>query len=192
MIECKIVMPVGDDTDEAYEGHQRLKHRLVEYFGGYTDTTAHGSWVRPDGVLDCEPVGVYIVAVPANADSDTRIVEVALEAGRALKQKAVYVVLTNGEARIIDIAPVIAAEPEPEATGKLPQVCEVWSTRDGSVVAVVDGRAGRAPGFSCVGLHFATVPWRRGHEFVVEPNGRFVAFDIAAHPLDLVQHISSY
>lgn len=99
--EAKIILPVYDnDGDENNEVHKGLRRRLIDAFGGVTITEGEGAWCDGDGDVH-EAAISYVVAVPLGSGDQIR--HIAQWAGRALKQKSVYLVQRTGVVEIIYI-----------------------------------------------------------------------------------------
>lgn len=86
---------------------------LITEFGGYTRTDGSGFWVDPeDGAVVREPIYVYDIAVErpfgdlvALQEQDQLLQDIAIEAGRVAKQKAVYLRYPDGEVSILQVTP---------------------------------------------------------------------------------------
>lgn len=77
---------------------------LAKRFGGVTAVEARGSWVGPDGKFYNEPVIQLITAYdPDNRSDDSFLAGLAVNAGIAANQLAMYVRYASGEVEIIEI-----------------------------------------------------------------------------------------
>jgi hypothetical protein len=101
--EAKIILPLHDnDGRDRSVVHSQVTERLVTAFGGVTTQHCEGVWCDDNGDLYSDINIRYTVAVPPNTDA--KICEIALWAGKELDQNSVYVTLSSGEARIIKVA----------------------------------------------------------------------------------------
>lgn len=197
--EARIIMPRGP-AEPGLNAHEKLTTALIDLAGGVTITpNAGGAWRAPGGADVVEDVLIYDVAIAD--DQNTELARIALEAGRALGQEAVYVRYSHGVVAILDVA---KAEEELARGGAIPaekvkkhpadaSVGDIWKTRDGSVVAI----------FHCDGAteHVNTcVLLRRGSE-VAACSGARIAYEgrlggryssNTEHPLNLVEFVSKF
>lgn len=105
MREARIVMPIagnGVDARAADTAHDELRSQLCDAFGGFTQTYGVGGWVD-DWKTVTEPVAVYDVAMVNIDRNRIKLGNIALAAGEALGQKAVYIRYADGDVRIADV-----------------------------------------------------------------------------------------
>lgn len=182
MKEARIVMPAG-----SLHAHQIMAEQLIDAFGGYTSVAGSGGWDSGTEV-STEPVVVYDVAMEDTDANVDRLGEIALDAARALRQKAVYIRRPDGEVLILDVAKETAKR-EVVRLGikRTPKPNEVWKTRGGGealVLAEFKDAGGR--------LHLNCVLVSRGDAAVATPH-RFTTSDSGAvrpgkvHTFDLVR-----
>lgn len=100
MREAKIILPLADVPVRV---HGRLRLSLTSAFGGVTETEGTGAWRDAMGKVQIEPVRVYTVAMEPTVANDIHLDEIALTAGKAAKQAAVYVTHASGEVVIFDL-----------------------------------------------------------------------------------------
>lgn len=179
MKEARIIMPHAKDPWP----HHQMEVALVAAFGGFTvQHKANGAW-SDKGIIISDDVSIYDVAIEPNPDQDNALMRIALKAGRALNQKAVYIRFSNGMVKILDVNyDQKPDEPEVDAKRK-PAVGEIWKCRDGSSAAVV------ATGFdvgNCILLSKGAAAHSIGSAFATTRNGDFLTIDMDRHPLDLV------
>jgi len=141
--EARIVMPFANFGSD----HSQLRAALIETFGGYTCAVGQGGWydeVNQERIDDS--VVIYDVAIEDTLEARRKLLDTALDAGRSLAQKAVYVRYPDGRVDIVDTKPGQddglqpgAFNVPPAALGakRLPQVGEVWRTRSESLVAIL-------------------------------------------------------
>lgn len=116
MKEARIVMPVAPLMNSASAAaHAALRKSLAYTFGGYTSTEGLGAWVNNGSVVQDEVV-IYDIACDEHKDATyDKLFTLAVEAGWALNQEAVYIRYPDGT---VEIASVDAKEhhacPEPE------------------------------------------------------------------------------
>jgi len=205
--EARIVMPMdGPTMSDRVAAHGKIRKRMAETFGGYTQTEGSGGWVAPDGKLVKEVVAIYDVAILPSQNAE--LARIAVEAGRQLKQHSVYVRYSHGAVDIIDVAKfdeeqarggaITAEAPKPKLKpkGKHPgdaEVGDLWRTRDGSIVALVSAASmsvkasllRRGATAMAVGTYFHYT-YRAGVPF-----GRYSHAN-ADHVLDLVEHLGCW
>lgn len=146
MRELRIVMPLAAHIDGHMQAHVELEIELCRLAGGCTAYRGTGSWVD-NGQLVREEVIIYDVAIYTdNATSlAAKALLLAVAAGQALQQKAIYFRDAGNDVRIVELganaapaAPAAQAAPAvPLGTKRVPEPGEVWKMRDGRTVAVI-------------------------------------------------------
>ena len=110
MREALIICPQHDNEGNSL---QRVKHyaelSLCKAFGGCTVSSAHGSWVDPNGKLVSEPVWQLVSACEPSPENEAKLENIARYIGREGRQQAVYLRHANGNVSILETAPVAQA-----------------------------------------------------------------------------------
>jgi hypothetical protein len=106
--EARIILPAphkGLEPKQAQEWanvHGRVMAVLTETFGGATVYDAEGIWKDPsDGAFVREIVRIYDVAI--HSHQAPMLETIALDAGKELGQKTVYVRDHSGRVRILEV-----------------------------------------------------------------------------------------
>lgn len=61
---AKIILPMnGNDGQDLWSVHQKLKHGLLDRWGGYTSSIGTGAWLPPGGLVQTESHHRYEVAM---------------------------------------------------------------------------------------------------------------------------------
>lgn len=94
--EARVVWPKNA------RGHNRLRKRFAELFGGWTETEGRGGWINDAGELEDEQVRVYNVAVRPGSRAALR--NLVVEVLNASREAAAYVRYGDGEVEIINRA----------------------------------------------------------------------------------------
>lgn len=136
--------------------------KLAEAFGGYTATAGTGGWVD-NGELITDDVIIFDVACEMRDATHDKLFKIATELGRALDQKTVYVRYPEGFVKIEDCTPktdvkgsgdqkaeAVAATLDRDNVTETEQPRhkitvargQLWRTRTGETVAVLQGRFG--------------------------------------------------
>lgn len=80
--------------------HELLKQRLLDDFGGYTETRGQGAWKPPEGrPLVIEPVVVYQIAM--ERQSVIRLREIARDCAIMADQECVMIVTPCGDVEFV-------------------------------------------------------------------------------------------
>lgn len=210
--EARIVMPVK--VDVASE-HANMRDEIVRAFGEYTAYWANGVWFG-DGKTVRDQVMVYDIAIEAERDAtwDT-LFQIAMKAGRALGQEAVYIRYPDGSVCIEPVhgreglgglmpptkenggvkdAPSVAeAAPQVPLGGRrLPAVGEIWETSCGDKVAIVRSFNRVIGRFDVVVLSSGPdSPFGAGLSYEVDEDGK-VLTDKSSHPRDLKRFVKDF
>ena len=151
--ETRIVMPMAVHVHEHHRIHEAMAARLIETYGGYTSYVGRGGWLD-DGAPNTEHVVIYDIAIDSTQNHWAKLRQIALDTGRALRQKAVYIRFADGGVEIIPChtpgVPLNQSSSTPGAIGavgtepqkpagqkRLPQPGEVWRMRGGGKAAVM-------------------------------------------------------
>ena len=217
--EARIVMPYYG-IDESIRAHTQLQDKLERCFGGFTACNGEGRWYA-DGRTHRDSVTIYDVAMDDfDGVANTKLAEIAIDAGRLLYQQAVYVRYADGKVSIIDIKPEIdetahvrqataglgdrLANPSEtdklytELTGKpfqkrLPATGEIWRNRANALVAVMTQATVLDGGFNVVPI--TKGDWSRapGACYVINLDGQVHGGSYGAtRPGDLVQFVTRF
>ncbi len=109
MREALITVPQFDNDGASLEPILNdVMMQLVEAFGGCTVVAARGAWKGPDGKLYAEPVNQVISAVEPSAETDATLRRIAIAAGEAGEQLAMYVRFSDASVEIVKIESVCA------------------------------------------------------------------------------------
>lgn len=194
--EARIVMPYNAARDVRTD-HDNLRGDLVGAFGGYTASYGSGAWRNDAGDTVTDVVAIYDVAIEAERDAtwDT-LFQIAMAAGRELKQEAVYIRYPDGH---VEIAQVHGSQPEdrlgakvPLGGRRLPAVGEIWETSCGDKVAVVRS-------FNrVIGKHEVVVltngpdsPFSAGTKYEIDEDGKVLP-DKSSHPRNLKRFVKDF
>lgn len=113
MREARIVMPEVNTIGS--NPHDVLRAALCGAFGGFTMTYGIGDWVDAGNNVIRDSVCIYDVAMEHTRKNDSKLRDIAIEAGRALGQQSVYLRYSSGSTAIISLTPATpAAEPNGE------------------------------------------------------------------------------
>lgn len=111
--EARIVMPEVNAIGA--KPHDALRAALCGAFGGFTMTYGVGGWVDGDYNVIRDSVCIYDVAMEQARKNDSKLRDIAIEAGKALGQQSVYLRYSSGSTAIISLTPATpAAEPHGE------------------------------------------------------------------------------
>lgn len=139
MREMRIVMPLAAHVPNHLQVHVEMETKFALLAGGCTAYRGTGSWVDDDTApsqLIREEVVIYDVAVEDDDAMVARVAGAAVDAGKALRQKAVYIRMPGGEV-IVEHVPTAKELERPLGTKRVPEPGEVWKMRDGRIVAVI-------------------------------------------------------
>lgn len=196
MKEARIVMPLVEGKQTA---HTRLANRLLEIFGGCTITHGNGLWRDDAGRSIHDTVTIYDVAVnnEIGVNSSAKLYDIAIAAGRELNQQAVYIRYADGSVIVSPVpgatTPELNQLDEPVGIKRLPEVGDIWKTRDGCTVAVIrnEGPLKSHP-LTCTLLNRgnSNVGWEPGQRLAVTTDGRFAGTN--PHILDLTTFRSRF
>lgn len=210
--EARIVMPspAGDGMD-----HESLRTAIVAAFGGYTCTTGVGAWRPADSdTTIVDKVAIYDVAIEAERDASwDMLFQIAMQAGRDLKQEAVYIRYPDGAVEIAKVPgpgevtwrenyaeggnpTKVGGDPAKVPLGgrRLPQVGEIWETSCGDKVAVVKTTNIIELRLDVVVLaNGPTSPasFKAGVAYDVDEDGK-VLRDHTSHPRDLKRFVKDF
>lgn len=203
--EARIVMPIiGDGADV---DHDKLRNDLLNAFGGYTYTRGAGAWRNSFGQSIIDSVGVYDIALEADRDASwDQLFQIAMAAGRELKQEAVYIRYPDGTVEITKVndrnelgglnrpTEDNGGVKTPLGAKRLPQVGEVWRNSVDQLIAVI-GPAGNA---RLDGGYFCSILSRgdsgsnyAGHTYYVDLDGKVLP-DKSSHPRDLKTYVARF
>lgn len=211
MKEARIIMPITPNLS----AHVTMQRSLLDTFGGYTLTQGLGAWKDESGTLVKDQVMIYDIACDENRDRVyDQLFEIAMKAGRALGQKAVYIRYPAGKVEIADCDQMFAgrAQPykrehtpaeiagtiqppahEPLGTKRTPEVGDVWKTHSGATVAVLDVATRLDGGFKVVILSAGETHHKLADLYTVDFDGRFIMMrEHYNHPLDLVSFVTKF
>lgn len=218
--EARIVMPYNSGIVSS-GAHTAMATAFCEAFGGYTCTDGVGGWMN--GVVRVDDVvKVYDVAIEADRDASwDKLFQIAMTAGRALGQEAVYIRYPDGTVSIEPVhgreglgalqpsfGDVSMAEAEPyrpvsvgvvELTPKvplggrrLPAVGEIWETSNGTTVAVVDNFPLIDGGYKVAVLKAASEGgFRPSTSYIIDLDGKVLP-DKSSHPRDLKRFVKDF
>ena len=111
--EARIVMPEVNAIGA--KPHDALRAALCGAFGGFTMTYGVDGWVDGDYNVIRDSVCIYDVAMEQARKNDSKLRDIAIEAGKALGQQSVYLRYSSGSTAIISLTPATpAAEPHGE------------------------------------------------------------------------------
>jgi len=179
--EARIILPYDTGDGEAdRKAHTFLTEQLVKHFDGFTAHSGQGAWAKDAQTIVYDDVKIYDVAVDPD-QSAARLHHMACEAGRMLKQDAVYIRYAGGDVEIAPLKPATEAqpaqEPWPESatifppSKRLPQVGDIWETRCGALVAVLSQASVLDGGFNVVSLTRGTTTRQPGTVNLVDLDG---------------------
>lgn len=214
MREARIIMPLLNPQSMT---HIYMQRELIEAFGGFTATSGYGGWKDSAGTNIRDEVMVYDIACDENRDRVyDQLFEIAMKAGRALNQQAVYIRYPNGDVEIADTDRMFAGRAQPaersaeaketdelykELTGKeykpgvkrTPELNEVWETPGGCKVATVAIATKLDGGYKVVVLSPGNTMHKPGDMYVVDYDGRFTTMrEHYHHPLDLTKFVTAF
>lgn len=92
LTEAKIILPVNDNNGDslAAKAHD-IQYQLLQAFGGYTCTDAHGAWIDPNtGNIYAEPTRVYTLAGVWDDAQVQTLRGIACEAADLMDQLCIY------------------------------------------------------------------------------------------------------
>lgn len=112
MREARIVMP--EMYGEGPQAHDALRAALCGAFGGFTMTYGVGGWVDADSDVIRDSVCIYDVAMEQTRKNDSKLRDIAIEAGKALGQQSVYLRYSSGSTAIISLASPATPAAEPD------------------------------------------------------------------------------
>ena len=190
MKEARIIMPIVGG--EPCNVHSFLQADILEAFGGYTAYQGSGGWTDTGSELVEDLSMIYDIACDEHRDSTyDQLFEIAMKAGRALNQQAVYIRYPDG---YVEIASCTEQQTEPRlGVKRLPKIGEVWRTHCDAKVAVTDRATVLDGGFKVTVVAQGSSALKPGSEYVVNLDGRFIAMsDPHQHPLDLVAFIAAF
>lgn len=102
MREARIILPLRDNAGHGVPlAHDELQMHLCEQFGGYTAQNVRGAWLSPHNAVMQDASVAYDVACEPTPANDAALATLAVAAGRAAHQQAVYLRLPSGEVRVI-------------------------------------------------------------------------------------------
>lgn len=207
--EARLILPrivAGMNIHKVADIHQSLRRELCRTFGGYTVFAADGGWIDEDsnGRLEHDEHWAYDIAMPDETSKGAALGVLAIKYGRLLEQQAVYVRKADGRVSILSTAGAGAADKPMtrDATDKaerilgtkrLPKVGEVWATRSGGYVAVVEATSSMvaADDLFCVLIERGRMGVAVGYTYTVTCDGLYSRV-VDEHPFDLMKHACSY
>lgn len=114
MREARIVMPEVHAIGP--KPHDTLRAALCGAFGGFTMTYGVGGWVDGDHNVIRDSVCIYDVAMEQTRKNDSKLRDIAVEAGKALGQQSVYLRYSSGSTTIISLTPPARPDVDDEDT----------------------------------------------------------------------------
>lgn len=114
MREARIVMPEVHAIGP--KPHDALRVALCGAFGGFTMTYGVGGWVDGDHNVIRDSVCIYDVAMEQTRKNDSKLRDIAINAGKALGQQSVYLRYSSGSTAIISLTPQSRPDDDDEAT----------------------------------------------------------------------------
>lgn len=207
--EARIVMPMPFDTTNNLtmnDVFQKMEWEIARNFGSFTVLTGESARVDVDtGQLIKDTVRVYDIAMESGDTHDQTLRTVACRAAYRLQQKAVYIRYAYGSVEIVDLGPWAAAniggvnrikpaapvdngdeevKPVVIETERKPEPGQIWETRAGALVAVLNVWDCDDGYLQCVTLRQGPETWlSTGERFKVNRGGW--RFNDAEHPTDL-------
>lgn len=107
--EALVTVPKYDNAGQSLDHIlDDVMLQMVDAFGGCTVIEAKGAWRGPDGKLYAEPVNQVMSAYEASGENDAMLRQIAVLAGEAGAQLAMYVRYASGNVEIIKIDAVTA------------------------------------------------------------------------------------
>lgn len=104
MREGQINLPTHDNHGNSLAALQEAVIRdVVTAFGGCSVVNAQGAWVSEDGTLYREPVSQIVTAYEPSEEKNALLRRIAIKAGIAGTQLAMYVRYADGNVEIIAI-----------------------------------------------------------------------------------------
>ncbi len=92
--EARLIVPVGNITVI-----DRVRDRLVEEFGGYTETIGRGAYMLASRQFACETIHIFDVAILAGGVG--MLQAIAIYVCHAMKQECVYLRHPDGSIEFI-------------------------------------------------------------------------------------------
>lgn len=206
--EARIVMPTSTAYDSA-PAHKKLVSVLVSTFGHLIVHSAE--IITSVGPLTerWDDATVYDVAIEADRDASwDKLFQIAMTAGRELKQESVYIRYPDGHVEIASCA-IKPTETRNDAADafaygaagtakrsglgakRLPQVGEVWRNRGGALVAVMSAATVLDGGYNVVTLSKSDTARNPGRVYLVDLDGH-VYRDHSGAPGDLVSAVTRF
>lgn len=93
MREASFILPKGEDLTAA---HEAARGELLRHFGGYSYTDVFGEWRDDQGATVYDKSYEYRVAADWTDEKRNVFAGLALRAGMAARQDAVYVKMDDG------------------------------------------------------------------------------------------------
>lgn len=167
--EARIVMPIVIGSS----AHGSMQDALLQAFGGFTSYQGQGQWLD-GGETEYDDVIVYDVAAENNVDAMSKLRSIAMTAGQALGQKAVYIRFPDGRVEIVEIVKNLGAERVTPLPGikRLPQVGEVWESHCGALIAVMTQASVLDGGYNAVSLTAGDSAVQPGRTILLDMDGK--------------------